>query len=130
MASSKSPPDPPNVRAGVRAGLRKVKEDSGFDEQDVKELVALEIARVELELSNESALIKLRKRYGKNLIRFLWWYFIITVLLIVADALPLPFELPEPVEVALVGGTAVGVLGVVGTIAAGLFREPKQRGGN
>jgi len=89
-------------------------------------MLRLEIDKAALLNENERTLITLRKRLGTNLIVFLWLYFLVSTALIVADSLELPFKLPDGVAVALIGATAVSVLGLVGTVAAGLFRAPSQ----
>lgn len=115
------------VQDALKAGLAKISSDEGFDENDLGEVVRAEIDRAKLENENEIALIDLRKKFGKNLINFLWRYSIITLLVVIVDGIAIiPFDVPENVAIALVGGTAVAVLGVVGTIAAGLFRAPKK----
>jgi len=103
-----------------------VKADVAPDSKDIEEMLRLELDRGALLNENERTLIELRKKLGKNLIRFLWSYFAVSTVLIVADSLPLAFQLPEGVAVALIGATAVSVLGLVGTVAAGLFRAPSQ----
>ena len=55
------------------------------------------------------------------MIRFLWVYFVVAIGLICLDATSI-IELSDPVAAALIGGTAVSVLGVVGTVVAGLFK--------
>ena len=97
--------------------------ESAPDAKDLEEVRALNREKIKLENKNENLLISLRETYGRNIIRFLWVYFIFTALAIFISAFSLKaFNIPQPVLVALVGGTAVSVLGVVGTVAAGLFR--------
>jgi hypothetical protein len=106
--------------------LSRVRADSAPDSKDLEEIIRLEIDKYSLLNENERTLINLRKNLGKNLIRFLWTYFGVSTVLIIADSLPIPFHLPPGVAVALIGATAVSVLGLVGTVAAGLFRAPSQ----
>lgn len=95
--------------------------DSAPDAKDIEEIVRLELDRAELTNENERTLIGLRKSYGRNMIRFLWFYFVVAMGMVLAAGLGW-LTLSESVTVALIGGTAVSVLGVVGTIVAGLFR--------
>lgn len=80
-----------------------------------------ELDKLALANDNERALINLRKSYGRNMIRFLWAYFFVALGIVIAGGAGW-LTVAEPVSVALIGGTAVSVLGVVGTIVAGLFR--------
>jgi hypothetical protein len=105
----------------VESGLSRVKALTDPDLRDELEEKSLELARLRLKNANEQALIDLRKTYGTNMIRFLWVYFLVAIAIIISGGLGL-LKVPESVSVALVGGTAVSVLGVVGTIVAGLFR--------
>ncbi len=135
MASQ--PPPPPNY-AQVRAelakkleliarGVDRVRKETTPDAKDLAELVAIEIEKKRAELDNEYLLIGLRKSYGKNIIRFLWFYFGFAISGVAISAVhPFGISLPESVQIALIGGTAVSVIGVVGTVAAGLFRPPMQ----
>ena len=100
---------PPNNTSAVSDSLT---------EQGMREI---DLDRARLVNDNERALIDLRKSYGHNMISFLWSYFTVAMVLIAVDAVTL-WDLPEGVAVALIGGTAVSVLGVVGTIVAGLFQ--------
>jgi hypothetical protein len=129
VTSRKDPAlDVKKVRDALDAGLKKISGDKGFDENDLGEIIRAEIDRAKLENENETELIALRKKFGKNLIDFLWRYSIVALLVVIVDGIDgVPFNVPENVSVALVGGTAVAVLGVVGTIAAGLFRAPKAK---
>lgn len=122
-------PAGPGVRSRlsvIQSGLPRVQADVAPDSKDIEEMVRLELDKAALLNENERALINLRKTLGKNLIRFLWCYFGLSTALIIADALPLAFELAEGVALALIGATAVSVLGLVGTVAAGLFKAPSQ----
>jgi hypothetical protein len=51
----------------------------------------------------------------------LWAYFTVAIAIVVARGVGW-IALPDTVLMALIGGTAVSVLGVVGTIVAGLFK--------
>jgi hypothetical protein len=111
----------------IAKGVPKVASETAPDQNDLAELVAIEVAKKHAELENEWLLIGLRKSYGRNIIRFLWTYFIFACICMIVSAFhPWGFALPEGVQVALVGGTAVSVIGVVGTVAAGLFRPPPK----
>lgn len=110
----------------IQSGLARVQADTAPDSKDIEEMVRLELDKAALLNENERALIDLRRNLGKNLIRFLWCYFGLSMVLIIADALPLTFELEKEVALALIGATAVSVLGLVGTVAAGLFKAPSQ----
>jgi hypothetical protein len=91
----------------------------------MEEIAQLNAERARAIVANEWMLIDLRKKYGKNIIRFMWVYFTFTAVVIVLVAFRAGgISLPENVLAALVGGTAVSVLGVVGTVAAGLFKPP------
>jgi hypothetical protein len=114
----------------ITSGIARVKSTTQLDPKDVEEIVALAIGKVRAEVSNELLLIKLREKYGRNIIRFLWVYFGFTSICILLNAtqsmlFSATLSFSETVLAALVGGTAVSVLGVVGTVAAGLFRPPR-----
>lgn len=114
-----------SILSKVAKGVPKVEAEKGPDEKDIREEISLEFERKAAAVANEWMLIDLRKKYGRNIIRFLWVYFLFSVVVIGADAFhAYGFALPESVLAAIVGGTAVSVLGVVGTVAAGLFRPP------
>lgn len=105
----------------IRSGLSRVQADAAPDDKDIEEIARLELDRAALNNENERTLIGLRKSYGRNMIRFLWVYFVVALGLVTLSGCGW-LALPESVAVALIGGTAVSVLGVVGTIVAGLFR--------
>lgn len=109
--------------ARIDQGVERVKAEKTPDAKDIKELVANEVAKAEVGLANEWLLVGLRKRYGHNIILFLWVYFAFTASAIVGSSLGY-VVIVDSVLVALIGGTAVSVLGVVGTVAAGLFKPP------
>lgn len=117
------------LAAALLAGRARVEQESRVSSEDIalKERLEREKANIDLERSqlfndNERALIDLRKSYGNNMISFLWSYFTVAMVFIAADAVSSTWSMPDGVAVALVGGTAVSVLGVVGTIVAGLFK--------
>jgi hypothetical protein len=127
---SSSPTQPPSYADKLQLiarGVDRVKRETAPDSKDIAEVVSIEVAKSRAVLDNELLLIGLRKSYGKNIIRFLWWYFAVTCVGLVISAIkPWGIALPEAVQIALVGGTAVSVIGVVGTVAAGLFRPPSS----
>jgi hypothetical protein len=109
-------------------GRALVEQERAESPQDIAEKADLDRSKVLADLEkaqiandNERALIGLRKSYGRNMVRFLWIYFIVAIGAVLASGAGW-LHLPDSVAVALVGGTAVSVLGVVGTIVAGLFR--------
>jgi hypothetical protein len=110
----------------IGRGIKRVEAEKAPDSKDLLETVRIEAARAQAALMNEYLLIDLRKKYGRNIIRFLWVYFGFAVIcLAVSAAHPYGIALSEGVLIAIVGGTAVSVIGVVGTVAAGLFRPPQ-----
>lgn len=118
---------PPTKSEKIQQILRRGREiatsETEPDEKDIKEEAAYERAKRRMHIQNEALLLDLRNKYGRGLLRFMWSYSVVTLILLILDAYQVfGFNLPDEVLVALVGGTAVSVLGVVGTIAAGLFR--------
>lgn len=96
------------------------------DEHDIDEQRTYERSKRQFDLQNETLFLNLRGRYGRSVLLFMWVYSAFVAIILVLEALPLAFfDLPTAVLVALVGGTAASVLGVVGTVAAGLFRIPQ-----
>ena len=109
----------------ISAGVDIVSKVTAPDDAYMEGIQALATEKAKAVVRNEWMLIELRKRYGNNIIGFLWVYFVVTMICVVASGFHiLNFSLPEVVLASLVGGTAVSVLGVVGTVAAGLFRKP------
>jgi hypothetical protein len=88
---------------------------------DIEEAVDYEVQKQINEIRNETLLIGLREKYGHNIIRFMWVYFCFTTAAIGLNAAKI-VQIDESTLNAMIGGTAVSVLGVVGTVAAGLFR--------
>lgn len=116
------------LEAALRAGLQRVESEQSESAEDIaftatleRDQALLDLDRARLTNDNERGLIDLRKTYGRNMIRFLWAYFVIAIAIVVADGCRW-LSLPDTVLVSLIGGTAVSVLGVVGTIVAGLFK--------
>lgn len=112
----------------MAAGRQRVEREQTESVEDVAFAKALDLDKAKIDLEkhqlandNEKALIDLRKSYGQNMIRFLWVYFAVAMVTVILDGAGI-LKLPPEVIVALIGGTAVSVLGVVGTIVAGLFR--------
>jgi len=109
----------------IGKGVSAVKAERVPDEKDIAEEFDLDFEKKRAELRNEWMLIGLREKYGENIINFLWVYFVFAMSVLVFDAYHIGgFELPDIVLTAIVGATAVSVLGVVGTVAAGLFKPP------
>lgn len=126
MISQGNPP-PNNFDAllkRIAAGVERVQKESAPDTKDIEEVAALVLEKERAAIQNEWLLIELRERYGRNIIRFLWVYFFFTAACIIVTSYGV-YRVSETVLAALVGGTAVTVLGVVGTVAAGLFRPPR-----
>jgi len=97
------------------------------DEKDALEKRDLEAERKALRLANEHLFLGLRQHYGTNIIRFLWAYSAVALGLILLDGYAIfGFDIPNAAIVALISGAAVSVLGVVGTVAAGLFKPPPE----
>lgn len=127
MASQSSPPDLDEKLSLVAKTIPNVAGETAADAKDVTGFVQIEVAKKQAELRNEWLLIGLREKYGRNIIMFLWVYFVLAATMMIASAAHLfGFVLPENVQIALVGGTAVSVIGVVGTVAAGLFKPPQR----
>lgn len=104
-------------------GVDKANSVISPSQSDIEETVDYTLQKRLNEIRNEILLIGLREKYGHNIIRFMWTYFFITTLAISGNALRL-IQIDESTLNAMIGGTAVSVLGVVGTVAAGLFRPP------
>jgi hypothetical protein len=118
------------VKAGEPNQAAANKEASSIEtEEFYRETITKNSEQSQLEYrmlinENERLLINLRKKYGDTIVSFLWIYFIFTVNCILFSAIGL-VSIDPAVLAAIVGGTAVSVLGVVGTVAAGLFKTSK-----
>lgn len=109
----------------IGKGISLVRKERIPDTKDIQEEANLEAERKLAHLANEWLLIDLRKKYGRNIINFMWVYFVFAgVTLTLHGFNILGFSLPDIALAAIVGATAVSVLGVVGTVAAGLFKPP------
>lgn len=115
---------------GISAGIARIKNAPPVDQRALEEFVALYIRGEAIRVENDSILKTLRQVYGYCILIFLWVYFLFTAFCIIASAVKWKgIDIPSSVLAALVGGTAVSVIGVVGTVAAGLFRlTPTTRG--
>lgn len=109
----------------IRKGRALAERDTAPDEQDIQEQARLEADRNLLKLQNQHLFLGLRRKYGNNIVRFLWIYSFVALALIVLDGFgAYGFDIPDSAVVALIGGAAASALGVVGTVAAGLFKPP------
>ncbi len=65
---------------------------------------------------------ELRKKYAKNVFRFLVCYCVCVLLLMFLHGFGVcNFELPDSVLVTIAGSTAVSAIGLVGIVTKGLF---------
>jgi hypothetical protein len=99
-------------------------DEDGYKRKTSERQEALQAEYQGLLNKNEKLLIELRQKYGDTIVKFLWVYFIFMINCVLFSSIG--FVSIDPlVLAAIVGGTAVSVLGVVGTVAAGLFRTSK-----
>lgn len=118
------PPKKPDL-TDLPKGRLVAKRERAPDQRDQLEVARLEFERERIKVSNERLFLGLREKYGNNIIRFLWVYSACAFLLILADGFGWwGFDMPDAAIVALISGAAVSALGVVGTVAAGLFKPP------
>ncbi|TGR84559.1 hypothetical protein EN866_33150 [Mesorhizobium sp. M2D.F.Ca.ET.223.01.1.1] len=109
----------------IGKGVALAEAETTPDKKDLQEEEDLERQKKLAHVKNEWMLIGLREKYGENIINFLWTYFVFAMAVLIFHAYHVGgFNLPESVLTAIVGATAVSVLGVVGTVAAGLFKPP------
>lgn len=69
----------------------------------------------------EQARARLMAPFSTGVFRFVVGYCVAVFVILLLMGFPLGFKLPENVLVALVSGTGLSVIGLIGTIAAGLF---------
>ncbi len=109
----------------IAAGRKLVEADRAPDSKDISEQIRLELDRVNIENRNLLTLTELRRIVGRHLISFMWVYFSVSIVMLLLNGFhPNGFALPSGVGLALVGGTAVSIIGVVGTLVSGLFGQP------
>ena len=85
----------------------------------------LQNAELEESIANLKADRGLRKKYADNAFRFLVCFSAFSALVLIAQGSPwIPFKLGENIVIALIGSTAVSVVGLVGWVARGLFKAP------
>jgi len=86
-----------------------------------------EIEKLKTQTIEARQLISARQDYAKNIKIFMWFFGILYfVTLFLSGFEFIPFNLPTTVLATLSGATTASVLGVVGAVAAGLFKAPKS----
>ncbi|MGX7873688.1 hypothetical protein ACVDG5_013810 [Mesorhizobium sp. ORM6] len=89
------------------------------------EKLRAEIDGLQEGIADQRADRTLRQGYADNAFRFLIAFSVFSGLVLVAQGIPsCPFKLDSNVVIALIGSTAVAVVGLVGWIARGLFKAP------
>jgi hypothetical protein len=122
-----SPPPQRNYLADILGSLSVAEEKKAPDRQDELETKALrereEIHGLRETRTDRRANRVLRFRYARAVYRYLVWYSIGSAALVLLDGFDFThFHLPEIALAAIVGGTAVSAIGLVGFVVQGLFR--------
>lgn len=113
--------------SAISRGRELAQKEKEADEKDIEEEVEIEADYKYAKRANEHLFLGLREKYGNNIIRFLWSYSFFALFLIIFDGFSIwGFSIPDNAIVALISGAAVSALGVVGTVAAGLFKPPTK----
>lgn len=121
------------VRSSAEAELTKITDSNGLAYELEKAKCELDSAilqkqHLEEELNNKKQDRELRKKYADMIFRYLLSYSIFCAVVLLSQAIvPNKFSLPDNVLVALVGGTAVAVVGLVGWVVRGLFKPPPEK---
>lgn len=117
------------IDSGVALVEAKSEPDSldRFEKEDVEdERNRLHLRLYKSRIKNLKADRKLRQIYASRILRFLEWYALASLALVVMQGFGIfGFHLDMEVVLAIVGSTAVAAIGLVGFIAKGLF-PPNQ----
>ena len=104
----------------------KTEDDRDIMEQLNADQIALQIQyeRHDQAIKDKKADRNLRGQYAGKIIRFLYYYSIVVMTLLLLDGWQVKgFSLPDTVLLALAGSTAVSSIGLVGFVAKGLFPQ-------
>jgi hypothetical protein len=122
-----NPPETPSVIEAILRGRELAEQKREPDEKDKLELKSAR-EREEIHVLKETRTDRranraLRFRYAKAVYRYLVWYSIGCLALVLLSGFKvLGFSIPEIAFTAIVGSTAVSAIGLVGFVVQGLFR--------
>lgn len=90
------------------------------------ELAALEVRRLQEEVKSLRNDTKARKKYAEKIFQLAWiWLAGVSILLLMQGFQPLGWHLADSVLVTLVAGATAGVLGLMASVLAYIFRAVK-----
>ena len=133
------PKQTPGASTKIAIGAKAEVASLEPENDESQALFQLEVARYQLQkneldlklleegLADRRADRALRKKYADAAFRFLVCFSIFCGLVLVSQGVPgSPFKLSDNVVIALIGSTAVAVVGLVGWVARGLFKAPEK----
>ncbi len=105
------------------------KDEERMQESDKQRLLYWELRHHEKDLEDQRSARKMRENFANSAFKYLSGYSISCLFLLFFEGISIPrnvyihFNISDNVLLALVGSTAVSVLGLVGIVLSGLFKK-------